>query len=77
MLRSALQHLVHVLAGVLEQLVLLAEDDDTNLALAEDGKLHGLLQQPRFSLHERHLPIALLGYRLNDDLLAAHPSLGD
>lgn len=49
------QHLVHVRAGVLEQLVGRVEDDQCNLTVAQDTQLIGLLHQSKFSFGEGHL----------------------
>ena len=49
------QNFVHVRAGVLEQFVVGVEDDDGDLAVAEDGQLVGLLHQTKLALCERHL----------------------
>ena len=49
------QNFVHIRAGVLEQFVVGVEDDDGDLAVAEDGQLVGLLHQTKFPLCERHL----------------------
>ena len=67
--------LVHVGAGVLEQLVVRVEDDDGDLAVAEDTQLVGLLHQPELSLGERHLTISLVGDALDGYLLSTHASL--
>lgn len=49
------QDLVHVGAGVLEQLVGVVEDDEGDLAVAQDAQLVRLLHQAELSLGERHL----------------------
>lgn len=49
------QHLVHVGAGVLEQLVGVVEDDERDLAVAQHAQLVGLLHQPKLPLGEGHL----------------------
>ena len=47
--------LVHVGGGILEKLVVRVEDDDGNLAVAEDRQLVGLLHQAELALGEGHL----------------------
>lgn len=54
-LRVLEQHLVHVGAGVLEQLVGVVEDDERDLAVAQHAQLVRLLHQPELPLGERHL----------------------
>ena len=49
------QHLVHVRAGVLKELVVAAEYDEGNLAVAQHRQLVGLLHQAEFPLGEGHL----------------------
>lgn len=49
------QHFVHVGGGVLEQLVGAAEDDQSDLAVAQHRQLVGFLHQTEFALGERHL----------------------
>lgn len=49
------QDLVHVGAGVLEQLVGVVEDDEGDLAVAQDAQLVRLLHQAELPLGERHL----------------------
>lgn len=49
------QDLVHVGAGVLEQLVGVVEDDKGYFAVAQHTKLVRLLHQTKLSLGERHL----------------------
>ena len=49
------QDLVHVGAGVLEQLVGVVEDDERDLAVAEDAQLVRLLHQTELALGEGHL----------------------
>ena len=48
-------HLVHVCAGVLVQLVAAGEDDEGDLAVAQDGQLVRLLHHPELPLVERNL----------------------
>lgn len=54
-LRVLEQHLVHVRAGVLEQLVGVVEDDERDLAVTEHAQLVRLLHQPELALGECHL----------------------
>lgn len=49
------QHLVHVSAGVLKQLVGVVEDDECNLAVTQHAQFVGLLHQPKLPLGECHL----------------------
>lgn len=49
------QDLVHVSAGVLEQLVGMVEDDQSNLAVTQYAQLVGFLHQAKLSLCECHL----------------------
>lgn len=56
-LRVLEQHLVHVGAGVLEQLVGVVKDDERNLAVAEHTQLVCLLHQPELPLGECHLQV--------------------
>lgn len=46
------QHLVHISTGVLVELVAGAEDDEGDLAVAEDGELVGLLHHAELPLIE-------------------------
>ena len=48
-------YLVHISAGILVQLVAAGEDDESDLAVAEDRQLVGLLHHPELSLVKRHL----------------------
>jgi len=68
------QNFVHVRAGVLEQFVVGVEDDDGDLAVAEDGQLVGLLHQTKLALCERHLSIPLVCDPLYGNLFPAHPA---
>ena len=45
----------HIGAGVLEQLVGMVEDDQSDLAVAQYAQLVSLLHQPKLSLRECHL----------------------
>jgi hypothetical protein len=49
------QHFVHVGAGILEQLVGVVEDDESNLTVTQHTQLVGLLHQPKLPLGECHL----------------------
>ena len=49
------EHLVHVRAGVLIQLVARAEDDQGDLTVTQHGQLVGFLHNSEFSLVECHL----------------------
>lgn len=49
------QDLVHISAGVLEQLVRVVEDDQGDLTVAQHTQLVGFLHQAKLSLCERHL----------------------
>lgn len=49
------QDLVHVSAGILEQLVGVVEDDEGDLAVTQDTQLIRLLHQTKLPLGERHL----------------------
>ena len=49
------QHAAHVRAGVLEQLVGVVEDDQRDLAVAQNAQLVRFLHQPELALRERHL----------------------
>lgn len=49
------QDLVHVSAGVLEQLVRVVEDDQSDLAVTQHTQLVGFLHQAKLSLCECHL----------------------
>ena len=51
------EDLVHICAGVLEQLVVGVEDDDGDLAVAKHGELVRLLHQTELPLCEGHLTI--------------------
>jgi len=70
------QDLVHIGAGVLEQLVVRVEDDDRNLAVAEHGQLVRLLHQTELSLCEGHLSIPLVRDSLDRDLFPTHSAAG-
>lgn len=52
------QHFVHVCGGVLEQLVGAAEDDQSDLAVAQHRQLVGFLHQTELALGECHLHTA-------------------
>ena len=54
-LRVLEQHLVHVRAGVLEQLVGAVENDQRDLTVTQHAQLVCLLHQPEFPLCKRHL----------------------
>lgn len=54
-LRVLEQHLVHVGAGVLKQLVGVVEDDERDLTVAQHTQFVGLLHQPKLPLGECHL----------------------
>lgn len=54
-LRVLEQHLVHVGARVLEQLVGAVEDDQRDLTVTEHAQLVSLLHQPKFPLCKCHL----------------------
>lgn len=56
-LRVLEQHLVHVGAGVLEQLVGVIEYDERDLAVAQHTQLVRLLHQPELPLGECHLQV--------------------
>lgn len=49
------QHLVHVGAGILEQLVGVVENDQGDLAVAQHAQLVGFLHQAELTLGEGHL----------------------
>ena len=49
------QHVVHVGAGVLEQLVAAAEHNQRDLAVTQNAQLVRLLHQTELTLRERHL----------------------
>ena len=51
------QDLVHVGAGVLEQLVGVVEDDEGDLTVAQHAQLVRLLHQAKLPLGERHLGV--------------------
>lgn len=72
------QHLVHVGAGVLEQLVGVVEDDEGNLAVAQHAQLIGLLHQPKLPLGEGHLQESsvwpgLIRVSLPTDIASTYP----
>lgn len=54
-LRVFKQHLVHISAGVLEQLVGAVEDDQRDLTVTQHAQLICLLHQPKFPLRKCHL----------------------
>ena len=64
--------LVHVCGGVLEELVVRVEDDDGDLAVAEDAQLVGLLHEAELPLREGHLTVTLVGDPGNRNLLTSH-----
>lgn len=66
------QHLVHVGAGVLEQLVGVVEDDEGNLAVAQHAQLIGLLHQPKLPLGEGHLAVPFISDSLDLNLFPPH-----
>ena len=55
------QNLVHVCAGVLEQLVVGVEDDHGDLTVAQHAQLVGFLHQAKLPLGESHLSVPLVG----------------
>lgn len=72
------QHLVHVGAGVLEQLVGVVEDDEGNLAVTQHAQLIGLLHQPKLPLGEGHLQESsvwpgLIRVSLPTDIASTYP----
>lgn len=54
------QHVVHVGAGVLEQLVGAVEDDESDLTVAEDAQLVRLLHQTKLPLGEGYLSVSFI-----------------
>lgn len=66
------ENLVHVGARVLEQLVVGVEDDDGDLAVAEDAQLVSFLHQTELPLGECHLAIPLVRNSLNGYFLSTH-----
>jgi hypothetical protein len=66
------QDLVHAGARVLVELLVRVEHDERDLAVAELGQLHGLLEDAVLALGERHLAVAVVLDALDLDLLAAH-----
>lgn len=48
-------HLIHIRTGVLVELVVGTEDDESYLAVAQDAQLVRLLHYAEFALVERHL----------------------
>ena len=55
------QNLVHVGAGVLEQLVVGVEDDHCYLAVTQNTQLVSFLHQAELSLGEGDLPVPFVG----------------
>ena len=49
-LGEAPQNLIYISRGVLEEFVVRTEDYQSDLAVAEDGELHGLLEEAILSL---------------------------
>lgn len=75
------QHLVHVGAGILEQLVGVVEDDERDLAVAQHTQLVGLLHQSKLPLGEGHLQESivwpgLIRVPLPVDIASTYPSHG-
>jgi hypothetical protein len=66
------QHFVHVGAGILEQLVGVVEDDESNLTVTQHTQLVGLLHQPKLPLGECHLSVPLIGDSLDLNLFPPH-----
>jgi len=66
------ENLVHISAGILVQLVAAGEDDESDLAVAEDRQLVGLLHHPELSLVKRHLSVSLIGDPRDLNLLPPH-----
>ena len=63
-------------AGILEVLAGGGgEDDESDIGVAEHGKLFGLLEKPSSSLRERHLPRRRIIYLLYLNLISCHLSL--
>lgn len=48
------------------------EDDDSDVSVAEDGELAGLLEKAVLALGESDLTVALVGYTSDLDLFATH-----
>ena len=49
------QYIVHICAGILEQLIGAVEYDESDLAVTKDAQFIGLLHQPKLSFGEGHL----------------------
>lgn len=66
------QHFVHVCGGVLEQLVGAAEDDQSDLAVAQHRQLVGFLHQTELALGECHLSVSFVGDARNLNFFPSH-----
>jgi len=54
-LRVLEQYMIHISAGILEQLVSTAEHDQSDLTIAQDTQLIRFLHQTELALCKRHL----------------------
>ena len=63
-LRVPYEDLVHVCGGVLEQPVVAAEDDEGDLAVAQDAQLVRLLHHAKLALVERNLKKKGVSFKL-------------
>lgn len=54
------QYIVHICAGILEQLIGAVEYDESDLAVTKDAQFIGLLHQPKLSFGEGHLSVSLI-----------------
>jgi hypothetical protein len=68
------QHLVHVRAGVLIQLIAAAEDDEGDLAVAQNWQLVGFLHHAELPLVESDLSIPFVGDSRYLNFFATHGS---
>jgi len=63
---------VHVRAGVLEQLVGATEHNESDLTVAQDAQFVRLLHQPELTLRERHLQSVEYDQRVHTCLSVMH-----
>ena len=68
-LRVLEQHFVHVSRRVLVQFVRTAEDDQSDLAIAQHRQLVGLLHHAEFALVERHLQVSAAIFRRQKNVI--------
>jgi len=70
------EHLVHVGAGVLVELVAAAEDDESYFTVAQDRELVSFFHHTKLSLVECDLSVSFIRYPRNLNFLPSHLDVG-